>query len=197
MHLDNYKIIFIAVGLIGILLFSWPTIGLLVKPPLGEVFSELYILGPNHSFDDVPFNITAGVTYSVFLGVGNHLGSSSYYTTFVKFGNETEPLPNVTPGIPSPLPALYEYDFFINNGGNWETPFTFKINDVSFSADKSSLNNITINGRDFRVNEASVWNVNKTGYYYNLIVELWLFNSTLGVSQFHNRSVNLILNMTG
>ena len=48
-HLDNYRIIFLAVGLIGVLLFASPTIGLLVKPPSGQHFSELYVLGPNHN----------------------------------------------------------------------------------------------------------------------------------------------------
>jgi len=55
---------------------------------------------------------------------------------------------------------------------------------------------ITINGIDLSVNQTSAWNSDKAGYYYDLFVELWIFNSTLGLSQYHNRFVNLELNMT-
>ena len=146
--------------------------------------------------ENIPFNIKAGVTYSVYLGVGNHMGSSCYYTCFVKLRNETEPLPNATLGAPSPLPALYEYKSFIKDGGTWEAPLTFQVNNVIFSNNKSQLGSITINRLEFVVNKTSEWNSEKTGYYYSLLVELWLFNATTGFSQFHNRSVYFYLNMT-
>jgi hypothetical protein len=166
------------------------------KPPVGESFSELYILGPNHTFDAVPFNVKAGVTYPVYLGVGNHMRSSCYYTCVVKLRNETAPLPNTPLGVPSSLLALYEFRSFIKDGEYWESPLTFKVNDLEFANGISYLSSITINGQDFQVNTASAWNTNKTGYYYSLFVELWIYNSTIGVSQFHDRYVNLVLNMT-
>jgi hypothetical protein len=195
MQLDNYRIIFVAVGLIGILLFSWPTIGLIIKPPIGEPFSELYILGPNHTFEGIPFNIKAGVNYTVYLGVGNHMGSPGYYTSTIKFSNQTEALPNSVLGTPSPLPSLFEYKSFVQVEDTWETPLTFKVKTLSLANEVSYVPTITINGIDYPVNEASMWNLNKTGYYYTLIVELWIFNSTLGVAQYQNRSVHLLLNM--
>jgi hypothetical protein len=182
--------------LIGVLLFSWPTIGLVVKPPAGEAFSELYILGPNHTFDDIPFNVKAGVTYSLYLGVGNHMGSPSYYTCYVKLRNETEPLPNTTLGKPSSLVALYEFKCFIKDDEYWETPLTFKINDLVFANGVSYLSGITINGQDIQVYKASAWNTTKSGYYYGLFVELWAFNPISDGSEFHNRLVHLSLNMT-
>ncbi len=188
--------VFIAVTLIGILIFASPTLALIITAPVGEQFSELYMLGPNHTFDDIPFNVKVGVEYSVYLGVGNHMGQSSYYTCIVKFRNETEPLPNTQLGTPSPLLGLYEFNTFIQDEQSWETPLTFKVNDFNFSEGKSQISSVSINGLDFPVNEASMWNSNRTGYYYGLFVELWLFNSTLGVSQFHNRSVYLTLNVT-
>lgn len=197
MYLDNYRIIFAAVGLIGILLFASPTIGLLIEPSVGEQFSELYILGPNRMLEDIPFNIKTGIEYSVYLGVGNHMGSPSYYTCNVKLQNETDPLPNPKLGTPSPFPTLYEYKPFIKNGQTWEAPLTFQVNEIAFADNTSKISSITINGMDLNVNKASVWNSNKTGYYYRLFVELWIFNSTSEVSQFHNRFVHLTLNMTG
>lgn len=196
MPLDNYRIVFVAVGLIGILLFASPTIGLLIKPPSEQHFSELYILGPNHMLEDIPFNIKPGVTYSVYLGVVNHMGSSNYYTSFVKLGNETQFLPNATSGTPSPLPALYEYKSFITDGATWETPLTFQVNQLSFADNSAHFSSITINGVEFPVGLTSVWNADKTGYYYTLFVELWIFNSASGASQYHNRFVSLNLNMT-
>jgi uncharacterized membrane protein len=195
-QLENIRIIFITIGLIGVLLLASPTISLLVKPPASQEFSELYILGPNLTFANIPFNIRADVKYSVYLGVVNHLGSSCYYTSFVKLGNETLSLPSATLGVPSPLPSLYEYKSFISDGATWEVPLTFQVNKLTFTAGISQLSNITINGIEFPVKQTSSWNPDKTGYYYNLFVELWIFNSTSGTSQYHNRFVSLVLNMT-
>jgi uncharacterized membrane protein len=196
MRLENIRIIFIAIGLIGVLLFTWPTINLLVKPPANQEFSELYILGPSRTFEDTPFNIKANVNYSVYLGIVNHMGTSFYYTSFVKLGNETQSLPNAKLGVPSQLPSLYEYKSFIANGGIWEVPLTFRVNELTLTDGTSRLSSITINGIELPVNQTSAWNSDKAGYYYTIFVELWIFNSTFGTSQFHNRFVDLALNMT-
>ena len=196
MQLENIRIIFIAIGLIGVLLFASPTIGLLIKPPANQEFSELYILGSNHTFDNIPFNIKADVTYSVYLGVVNHLGSACYYTSLVKIGNENGFLPNSTLGIPSSMPPLYEYKSFLNDGETWEKPLTFRVNEISFTNEASQFSSITINGIKLSTNQVSRWDSTKTGYYYNLFVELWVYNSTIGTMQFNNRYVSLILNMT-
>jgi Protein of unknown function (DUF1616) len=195
-QLENIRIIFISIGLIGVLLFASPTISLLVKPPTSQEFSEFYILGPNLNFANIPFNIKADLNYSVYLGVVNHLGSSCYYTSFVKLGNETQSLPNRTLGTPSPLPALYEYKSFISDGATWEAPLTFQVKKLTFTDGTSKISNITINGIEFPVKQTSAWNSNITGYYYYLFVELWIFNSTSGTSQYHTRFVSLVLNMT-
>jgi hypothetical protein len=136
------------------------------------------------------------VTYSVYLGVVNHQGSACYYTSLVKIGNETDFLPNATLGIPSPLPPRYGYKSFLNDGETWENPLTFRVSELTFSDGQSHLPRMTIKGVELPVNQTSAWNSNKTGYYYNLFVELWIFNSTLGASQYYNRYVNLVLNMT-
>lgn len=196
MPLEAYRAIFISIALIGILLFSLPTLGLIVQSPEGEPFSELYMLGPSRTFQNIPFNVKTGMTYSVYLGVGNHMGQSGYYTCVVKLRNETEPLPNLKLGIPSTLPVLYEYTSFIKNGEVWEKILEFQINGLTFSDNKAEISNITLNGLEFQVNKVSMWNSNKTGYYYNLFVELWSFDPNLGVSHFNNRSVHLILNVT-
>lgn len=124
------------------------------------------------------------------------MGASSYYTGVVKIRNETESLPNLDLGTSSPLSGLYDFRMLIMDGVTWEAPLTFRVNELSFSEGKSQLSNITINGIEYPVNKSAMWNSNKSGYYYSLFIELWIFNSTSGISQFHNRAVNLILNMT-
>ena len=196
MRLENARIIFVTVGLIGVLLFASPTIALLVKLPAGQEFSALYILGSNHTFGDIPFNIQANVTYLVYLGVDNNMGSSCYYTCLVKMGNETQLLPNATLGTASSLPALYEYKSFVSNGVTWEAPLTFQVNNLAFTNGECHLSGITINGVDNPVSISSAWDSNATGFYYNLLVELWIYNSTSGTIQYNNRYVSLFLNMT-
>ena len=49
MKLGDYKLIFIAVAIIGILLIASPAIAGAIQPPAGEAFSELYLLGPNQT----------------------------------------------------------------------------------------------------------------------------------------------------
>ena len=196
MNLEDCKLVFVAVGLIGVLLICTPAIIGAISPPGSEQFSELYILGSNHMLDGIPFNVKAGVTYSVYLGVGNQMGLSSYYTCFVKLRNETEPLPNITLGTPSPLPSLFEYKSILSEGETWEVPLTFQVNKLTFVNGMSHLSSIVINGMEFSVSKESAWNSDKAGYYYSLFVELWVFNSTSGINQYHNRSVHLTLNMT-
>jgi hypothetical protein len=195
-QVEKVNIVFISIGLIGVLLFASPTINLLVKPPDGEAFSELYILGPTHNFSNLPFNVRANVNYSVYLGVVNHLGSSCYYSSLLKFTNETGSLPNVIIGAPSPISAIYDYKTILTNGETWETPLTFQVNGLTFNGGVSQISTITINGIKYPINQTSTWNTAKMGYYYNLFVELWVFNSTLETSNYNNRFVDLYLNLT-
>ena len=196
MKLQNYKSAFICVGLIGVLLLASPTIVLLLKPPVGEAFSELYILGPNQTLTGIPLNIKTNITYSVYLRVGNYLVSSAYYISYVKLRNETEPLPNVTLRTPSSLPPLYEYNMFVKDGQTWESSLTFKINNATFFDSSCLLQGITINGVEFNVATTAVWDSQKLGYYYDLFVELWIFNASSASFQFHDRFVHFYLNVS-
>ena len=109
MKLGNYRLIFIAVGLIGVLLIASPAIAGAIHAPGGAAFSELDLLGPEQMAQNYPSNIAVGQNYSVYVNVGNHLGSSGYYVLYVKLANETDQLPNSTIATPSPLQPLYEY----------------------------------------------------------------------------------------
>ena len=196
LSLNDFRTLFVVSGLVGVLVLSSPAWSIFIPPRPSERFSELYVLGPNRMAEDYPFNVKENETYTVYLGVGNHMGSSAYYVLYVKFRNQTEPLPNSTAEAPSPLPPLYEYRVAIPDGGVWEAPLTFSFPRVSRFEDKCLVEAITINGVTFNVDRMTVWDVNASGYYYQLFVELWIYDQGDGAFKFHNRFVGLWLNAT-
>ena len=196
MKLEDYKVVFAAVGLVGVLLFASPALSLVAHFPEGEKFSELWILGPGHMAEDYPSNVRENESYLVYLGVGNNLGSSTYYIVYLKFRNETEPLPNATTGAPSSSPSLYEYRVFLQDRQSWEQPLTFSFSRVSAAQNRSVVEGLTVNGVTLGVDKPAVWNDGNNGYFYELFMELWIYNVASDVFQFHNRFVGLWLNVT-
>jgi uncharacterized membrane protein len=196
MKLEDCKVVFAAVGLIGVLILASPTLGLVLHLPGGERFSELWVLGPGHMAEDYPFNVRENESYLVYVGVGNHLGSSTYYVVYVKFRNETEPLPNMTTSVPSALAPLYEYRVFLEDNSSSEVPLTFSFSNVSFSGSQSTVESLTINGVQSIVDESVSWDAENSGYFYQLFIELWIYDSASDGFSFHNRFVSRWLNMT-
>ena len=196
MKLEGYKHIFVAVGLIVVLLIATPAIAGAIRPPAGERFSELYLLGPNRLAENYPSNIAVGQNYSVYVGVGNQLGSSAYYVLYVKFGNQTDQLPNANLGVPSSLQPLYEYRFSIPDGQNLVSPFVFSVSDASISSNQSIIKQLTINNVKFDVNKPATWDSNSTKFSYGLVFELWLYDASFNSIQYHNRFVDLQQNLT-
>jgi hypothetical protein len=194
--LSDCKLVFVAVGLIGVLLFASPAIEMVLSFPSGEQFSELYLLGPGHMAEDYPFNVVAGQNYSVYVGVGNHMGSLAYYVLYVKFGNRNEPLPNVTLGVPSSLQSLYECRAVLEDGKSWEAPLMFSFSEVSFSGNRCRIGALHINGVVFNVGKEGLWDLDNRGFYYQLFVELWMYSATSNTCEFNDRFVGLQLNMT-
>ncbi len=48
MNIHDFKLIFVSISLIGILLITTPALSNFIRAPNQELFSELYILGPKH-----------------------------------------------------------------------------------------------------------------------------------------------------
>lgn len=61
----------------------------------------------------------------------------------------------------------------------------------------SLVQSVSINGLVFPVYYISVWDSDGNGFYFQMFFELWLYDIASGNFQYHNRSVHLILNMTG
>lgn len=196
MKLSDYKLIFITVGLIGVLLIASPVLSDLIRFPSGQQFSELYLLGPDHLAENYPYNIHVNQNYTVYVDVANHMGSSVYYMIYLKFRNQTDSVPNNTLGAPSLLDPLYEYKFVIPDGNTWESLLTFSVSHVSISGNQSFVGELSMNGVPFNVNKFSSWSVNTTSYYYQLFFELWTYNNQSNQLSYNDRTVDLNLNVT-
>jgi hypothetical protein len=194
--LSDFRTVFVAVGLIGVLVCWVPSVMLFARLPGGEKFSELYYLGPGHMAEGYPYNVRENESYSVYVGVGNHMDSSSYYVVYLKFRNETDSLPNVTSGVSSALPPLYEHRMFLGNKGSSEFTLAFFVSNVSFSSGKCTIENLAINGVSIHLDKSASWNSENNGYYYQLLIELWIFDLPSSGFNFHNRFVSLWLNVT-
>jgi hypothetical protein len=192
--LNKCKLVFYAVGLIGIIVCFVPSAIKLADLPPGEPFSELYVLGPGHQAEGYPFNVSAGGTYLIYLGVGNHLGSSMYYGVEVKFRNASEPLPNGT--VYSSLPVLYEYRLFLGDGQNWTGSLTFSFSNVVLNESESilSVGKLQVNGVEFEIDKAAAWN-NVTGGFYQMVIELWRYDPASGGLSYGGVFVSLWLSM--
>jgi len=196
MTLDEYRTLFISVTMALILIASSPTLGLVLTFPGGERFSELWVLGPGHMAEDYPFNVKLGTQYSVYVGVGCHMGGSTYYAVYVKFRNQTQLLPNATANIASPLPSLYEFQVFIDNGLTWESQVNFTILDAYTLGNSTFVRYLSINDVVFEVNSTAVWDFEYEGFFYQLFFELWMYDAAVSSFQYHNRFVGIWLNVT-
>jgi uncharacterized membrane protein len=196
MKLGDYKLVFIAVALVGVLIIASPSIAGVIRFPAGEMFSELYLLGPEQMAQGYPSNIVVGQNYSVYVNVGNHLGSSAYYVLYVKLANETDQLPNNSLGNPSPLQPLYEYRFSTKDNTIWQRLLSFTVTNALISQTTSQIKTLQINDATINLDKSTLWNSNSTKFSYQLFFELWLFNEQTGFVEFNSRYVNLQLNLT-
>ena len=177
--------VFSCIGLC--LIFLSPTLAIIIPVPEGQEFSELWILGPTHIMGDYPFNVSIGSNYHVFLGVGNQMGRLEYYLVKVKLRNQSESMPDSSLGVPSELPATYEYQLFLRDNSTWETEFTFSLRDVSSKGSVGRISTIVINGYAFSIDKVATQDESDGGFYYELFFELWIYNATISDFQFHNR----------
>ncbi len=197
MNLANVRLVYVLLCFgLGLIILSSALMSV-VALPSGERFSELWILGPNRLPEDYPFNVRENEPYSVFIDVGNHLGSSTYYLLNVKFRNQDEPLPNSTIGLASPVAPLYEYRLFVADNASSEVSLTFLFSRVSFSGGMAFVGDLIVNGVSFPVSEATSWNTEKNGYYFQLFVELWTYSSVSDEFAYSNRFVSRWVNVTG
>jgi len=195
---EEYRGLYVTGSLVLMLIVAVPTFSLFIRIPDGsEEFSELWLLGPTLKAEGYPFNVQVNESYLVYVGVGNRLGRSAYYRVYVKLRNQTQPLPVASNSSASMLSPLYEFDVFVRDDEVWEKPLDFAVLEVSTANDSMLLSSLQVNGFVFQVDDVSLWDEERGGFFYQLFFELWYYNMTLSSFQYHNRFVGLWLNMTG
>jgi hypothetical protein len=193
MRLQEHRLHFIIVIGIVALLVASPALSRLLVYPRTESFTEMWLLGPTHKAEGYPSTVSLGKNYSVFLGIGNHLGYCAYYMVQVKFRNQTQSAPNSVNHASSSLPSIFSIPVFVADQGTWELPLNFSFN-YKYKESLTQIElynmNMTLNGVKLRMsNYTLAWNWENNGYLANLFFELWIYNAMTGSFQYHERSV--------
>jgi len=182
---------------VSALIVASPALQRLITLPQTEFFTELWLLGPGHMAEGIPYNITRGDSYNVFVGISNHLGNCSYYSLQVKFRNITQSGPDSFNRTSSSLAPLYSVNVFVSDKETWELPVTFSF-DYSYDSNSSTVNfnSLTFNGAALDLKGYSTtWDSSKSVFFGNLVFELWIYNGATGGFQYHERYVDLKLNL--
>jgi len=196
MDLEEYRTVFLVASLALMMVVTFPTVSMIMSFSSRERFSEFWLLDSKHAAENYPFNVRVDEMQGpIYLGVGNHMGCSEYYVIYVKFRNQTQQPPNSTASKPSPLPPLYEFQFFLADGEEWEAPLNFIIQNILLQKDSIFVGNISINGVTFPVSCPSTWDSKNRGFYYQLFFELWIYDLANSSFRFH-RFVGIWLNIT-
>jgi uncharacterized membrane protein len=196
-NLKGYRMLFIVGTLVVALIVASPGLATIVPLQSGsEEFSELWLLGSDHMAEGYPFNVGVGVQYKVFVGVGNHMSTSENYIVYVKLRNVTQPLSDTENSVPSSLPPLYEYRFFVDDKEVWESLVTFGFEDATVKGDVLSVGDIIVNGVAFSVDVSARWDSEGGGFAFQLFFELWRYNDVSSSFSFDNQFVGLWLNVT-
>jgi len=213
MNLEEYRTLFLMVTLGLTLVVAYPALVAVIPFQGGsEQFTELWLLGPDHSAENYPFNVSAGETYKIFVDVANHMDRSEYYLIQVKFRNMTQFIVEGAGSKPSSVHPLYEFRFIVNDENLWESSVNFGFQNGSIENKVLDVDNVTmnasiedavlfvdeviINGMVIPVDAYTSWDSENSGFYFCLSFELWRYDTVLKSFRFHDRIVGLRLNMT-
>jgi uncharacterized membrane protein len=121
-------------------------------------YSELGLLGPDGTVANFPTSLVAGHNVTLYGYVGNHEGSSEYYTLVVKLGNETTLVSNSSSAV---APMIANYSQIIGNNASYTFPMNLTISQP---------------GQDQRlIFELWMYNVSQQQFAYSgLWNQLWL-----------------------
>jgi len=183
---------------IGLSLFAaYPAINMVLPQGGTEQFPELWIVDANHLTQSLPFNITTNESYTVNVGLGNRIDHAQYYLVRVCFRNTTQYLSDVNNTGPSSLPSLVELRLFLDSDGVLETPITFSFKKASVNNDTLTVNGVVINGNECAFSNPITWNTENRGFYLQLFCELWEYDTPMNSFVYTDKTVGLLLNMTG
>ncbi len=194
MDLSDYRNLFAVCSLVLSFFAITPILNMSFPFYVEEQFSELSILGPTHMARDYPFNVPVNSEERLFVTVNNQMGESAYYMVYVKVRNQTQSFPNN--GMPSSLDPLYEFRVFLLHGEKWEGLLRFKFLEVSRHNRVVRVRRMLINNVVFEMDSSSSWDVEYSGFYFQLFFELWLYDLGSRSFKYNERFVGVWLNMT-
>ena len=195
MNLDDYHVLFVAIILVLVLIFSSPIFSLFLQIDDSQGFSEFWLLGDQNTSLNYPLQISADKSYDIFIGGENHMGYSEYYMIRLKIRNITQSLPDVDASIPSSVNSLYDYRIFVSKNENWQRNIQFGFGDVLIVDNVLYADEFFINDLSFPIDLVTTWDPERDGYYFQLFVELWHYDLSLKSFSFHDRFVGLWLNV--
>lgn len=193
--ITTFRAIFLVVILGFALLAVSPLIGEMLPKKDSELFSEIWILGPDHNASGYPSAIKDSVINSVFIGGRNNMGETGYYMVYVKLLNSTFLIRDENVSVVDSLDPLYEFKFFVGNGDVWEIPVSFKFEDLSVSNNILSVGNINVNSINFPNKTYAIFNSEKDGFFFDLSFELWRYNVQDNNFAYDGRFVSLHLKL--
>ncbi len=157
----------------------------------------MWLLGPDQKAENYPYNITQNQDYQVYLGLSNQLGSAAYYRVDVKLRNQNTLGPDSFQRTPSNLPTLYSYNIVVADKQTVQLPVDFSFTYSQSNDSQVNFKQLTLNNNPININGYSTtWNSTNNDYYEKIVFELYLYNSTTSSFQYHERFVDLRLNMT-
>ena len=202
-NLQAYKTLILVVTAFLALLVASPALQRLLVYPQKEFFTEMWLLGPEHTGENFPFNISSNSNYNIFLGIGNHLESCAYYSIQVKFRNQTQPSADSFNRTASSLSSLYSITAFVADKETWELPvafsfdYTYSENPDEVALSKVKVNTLMFNGLPLDLEGHSItWDSEREVFFGNLFFELWIYSDATGDFQYHQRYTSLWFNFT-
>lgn len=119
-----------------------------------EQFSELGILGPNMKLGDYPSEIVASQSVSLYVYVGDQMGTPMYYDVMVKLGD------NTTTVNPAPTAPIQEFNSVVPNNGTWTFPVNITLTQVGLNQRiifELWIYNQTLNQMQYHERWSQVW----------------------------------------
>lgn len=186
-----YTLFCVVLGIIILL----PTFFSFIPIPKGESFTELWLLQSHDQIETGKLSILQTRSYSVNLGVANHMGNSEYYRIYAKLRLPNEPLPNKTIELESPLEPLIEYRLFLRDSEIWNKEFSFSFEEISYEDKVAVVSELSLDDHPVELDKIVQWDEARSGFYCQLFFELWIYNSTVSRFQYHNRYVSIWLQL--
>jgi len=135
-------------------------------------------------------------TALAFVGINNHLGRSAYYLIYVKIRNQTQTPPDYKKSAPSPLNPFYEFRAILADDAKWENQLTLSFLEASEQDGLLTIQRIRINDVDIAMNLYSMSNSTRPGFYFQLFLELWMYEDSVSSFRYQNQYVSAWLNLT-